>query len=433
MITLIQYPEQNKWADLVRRPAADNDAVKKTVKDILARVREEGDVALRDFSSRFDGYESPDFKVTAEEWEAAETIPDSLKNAIDIAYTNIKKFHEAQKTRDIKVDTMSGITCTYRYLPVVNVGLYIPGGTAPLFSTLLMLGIPARVAGCREITIVSPPGPGGRISPVILYVARLLNIHSIYKIGGAQAVAALAYGTVSIPRVDKIFGPGNAYVTAAKMAVQTEGVAIDLPAGPSELLVIADGSAEPAYVAADLLSQAEHGIDSQVMLLTTEKGIAKKVMEEIALQMEGLPRADFARESLSKSKIIVMSSMEACMEFSNTYAPEHLILACANNEYWADKVENAGSVFLGHWAPESAGDYASGTNHTLPTNGYARAYSGVSVHSFQKSVSFQKITREGLMQIGPSVINMARAEGLDAHANAISVRLEKILSYERRI
>ncbi|RYG02567.1 MAG: histidinol dehydrogenase, partial [Chitinophagaceae bacterium] len=351
-------------------------------------------------------------------------VPEELKAAIALAKQNIETFHLSQVSSPEVVDTMPGVSCWRKSVAIEKVGLYIPGGTAPLFSTILMLGIPASVAGCREIVLCSPPGKNGALNPAIIYTAKLVGITKIYKIGGVQAIAAMAYGTESVPAVSKIFGPGNQYVTLAKQLVQQDGLAIDMPAGPSEVAVFADANANPAFIAADLLSQAEHGNDSQVVLVTTSSELVPKVVEQIQEQLVQLDRLNFAKKSLENSKVILVNSEEEAIEMLNLYAPEHLIFSCANADALAEKVINAGSVFIGEWSPESVGDYASGTNHTLPTNGYAKAYSGVSVDSFVKKITYQRLTYDGLKGIGPSVIAMANAEGLGAHANAVKVRLE---------
>jgi len=423
MIATIAYPDPAQWETLLKRPAAGNPELKRQVRSILSSVKTTGDAALRDYAARFDGRAPDSFGVTAEEWAAADTVSDTLKAAIRTAAGNIGKFHSAQLPQEIIVETMPGVLCRSRPVPIEKVGLYIPGGTAPLFSTLLMLGVPAQIAGCREIIVCTPPGADGTVAPAVLFAARELGIDKVYKLGGAQAVAAMAYGTESVPQVYKLFGPGNAYVTCAKMLLQTEGIAIDMPAGPSEVAVLADDSCVPAYVAADLLSQAEHGADSQVLLVTDSRAVIDAVSSELATQLQTLPRAAFIRESLRYSKAILVHHITEGIALVNRYAPEHLIIACRDERSVADRITNAGSVFLGHYTPESAGDYASGTNHTLPTNGYARACSGVTTASFMKTISFQQLTPAGLEALAPTVIAMAEAEGLEAHARAVRVRL----------
>ncbi len=424
---VVRYPQQEEKADLLSRPVMEASDIMDRVKPILEAVKEKGDTALKEFTERFDRVELTDLEVSYEEFEEAYSLVDQeLKEAIQVAYNNIKRFHESQKASTAVVHTMNGVQCWRKSLPIEKVGLYIPGGTAPLFSTILMLGIPASLAGCKERILCTPPGTDGKINPAILYTAQLVGVDKVFKVGGAQAIAAMAYGTGSIPQVYKIFGPGNQYVTAAKQAVSQEGTAIDMPAGPSEVMVVADKTAPASFIAADLLAQAEHGIDSQVVLLTTEESLLPKVVVEIEQQLKNLPRADFARQSLANSRAILLKDDETMVEWMNDYAAEHLILSVENDEEWAEKVETAGSVFLGHYSPESIGDYASGTNHTLPTNGYARAYSGVSLDSFVKKVTFQRLSKTGIQTLGPYVEKMAIAENLQAHKNAVSVRLEQL-------
>ncbi len=418
------YPLKETWNDLCKRPLTDTSGFDTSVRAILNRVRSEGDEALRYYSEKFDSVKITDLKVTEGELnESEKAIKPELKNAIITAMENIKKFHESQLVDEEPVETTPGVKCWRKRVPVEKAGLYIPGGTAPLFSTVLMLGVPARIAGCRQVILCTPPGKDGKINPLILFAAKLTGITDIYMTGGAQAIAAMAYGTESIPGVDKIFGPGNQYVTKAKEIVSSEGVAIDMPAGPSEVLVIADSKADPVFIAADLLSQAEHGTDSQVVLLTDSSDLIVPVMDEIKIQLERLPRRDIAAQSLEKSLSIVFQEMKDCIDFSNIYAPEHLIINTENADKLAENVINAGSVFIGKYSCESAGDYASGTNHTLPTNGSARSYSGVSTDSFLKKITFQEITREGIIRLGPVIEFMAEAEGLEGHKNAVSVRL----------
>ncbi|HEU4716773.1 MAG TPA: histidinol dehydrogenase [Bacteroidia bacterium] len=421
---LSEYPSPGKWETLLKRPAADVAQLEEKVSAIMHDVRMRGDEALLDYALKFDGVQPEGIAVRTDEMDAAErSLGAELRSAIMTAKSNIEKFHRAQEQPLLVVETMPGVTCSRKSIPVEKAGLYIPGGTAPLFSTILMLAVPASIAGCREIILCTPPSKDGTIHPAILFTAKACGITSVFCAGGAQAVAAMAYGTQTIPRVDKIFGPGNAWVTCAKQLAAKEGIAIDLPAGPSELAVYADEHAPPAFVAADLLSQAEHGPDSQVVVVSTRREVLGNILREVETQLALLPRKETAERSLAKSHAILLENEEQVMKLMNAYAPEHLILACGNADALADKVINAGSVFLGIWSPESAGDYASGTNHTLPTSGYARAWSGVSVDSFMKKVTFQKLTREGLEAIGPVVETMAEAEGLFAHKNAVRVRL----------
>ena len=393
--------------------------VERRVAPVLARVKAEGDAALRDFTRQFDGLTPDRLDVPADVLEVVgRQLPDTLKTAIRTAYTNIRRFHEAQKQVPEKIETMPGVVCWRKSVGIERVGIYVPGGTAPLFSTVLMLAIPAQLAGCREVVLCSPSQ-----HPAILFAAHLCGVTRVFTLGGAQAIAALAYGTESVPRVDKIFGPGNQYVTAAKMLVAKEGVAIDMPAGPSEVAVYADDSARPAFVAADLLSQAEHGADSQVLLVSTSERLISAVQTELESQLADLPRAEFARKALENSKAILVENGETALDLLNAYAAEHLILAVENAEEVSEKITNAGSIFLGHYTPESAGDYASGTNHTLPTNGFARAYSGVSLDSFVKKITVQHLTRAGLERLGPTIEAMAAAESLEAHRRAVRIRL----------
>jgi len=423
---LIKYPVKDIWGEILSRPTFDNKQLLKQVGKILQDVRQKGDTAVKKYTKKFDGMALRKMQVDAKEIKKAEAlISIELKQAIDQAYANILLFHNTQKETVKEVETMPGVHCWRKSIPLERVGLYIPGGTAPLFSTVLMLGVPAFVAGCKDVILCTPVSKEGSIHPAILYAASKVGVQTIYKIGGAQAIGAMAYGTSTIKKVDKIFGPGNQYVTAAKQLVQLEGTAIDMPAGPSEVCVIADNSANADYVAADLLSQAEHGVDSQVLLICNDANMIEKVSQAVEAQLNLLSRKSIAQQALENSKSILVSSMEEAMLISNHYAPEHLIIAADQAEALAAQVINAGSVFLGHYTPESAGDYASGTNHTLPTNGHARAYSGVSVDSFVKKVTFQQITKEGIQQVGPTVIAMAEAEGLDAHANAVKIRIKK--------
>lgn len=421
---VFKYPKRKNWDELLIRPAQDFKAIKKIVNPIIKKVKKKGDKAMRKFALEYDHVELDNLLASHEEIINAEKeISEELKAAILMAKSNIEKFHAAQLSEEMTVEVMPGVICKRKLLAIRKVGLYIPGGTAPLFSTVLMLGIPAKLAGCEEIVMVTPCDHQGNISPAILYAANLIGIRKIVKAGGAQAIAALAYGTETIPKVDKIFGPGNQFVTAAKQIVSQYGIAIDMPAGPSEVAIIADHTAVPEFVASDLLSQAEHGPDSQVMLITTDERLLREVSREVEAQLELLPRKDHAKRSLENSRaILVKTSMEA-IELINEYAPEHLIIATADADELAGMVINAGSVFIGNYSPESAGDYASGTNHVLPTNGFAKAYSGVSIDSFVKKITFQKLTPEGIRAMGPGIELMAEAEQLMAHKSAISVRL----------
>ncbi|GGK67838.1 histidinol dehydrogenase [Rufibacter glacialis] len=421
------YPAQAEWAALTQRPVQKLDQLRAGVQQTFDLIQQRGDAALIELAAKFDKATLSSVWVTPEEVAAAvPKVTEELKSAIELAYNNIRQFHEAQHEPVLQVETMPGVTCWRKSVGIQKVGLYIPGGSAPLFSTLLMLGIPAQIAGCRDIILATPPSADGSINATILYTAHRLGITRILKAGGAQAVAALAFGTETVPAVDKIFGPGNQYVTAAKQMVTQVGVAIDMPAGPSEVLVIADDSADPAFVAADLLSQAEHGPDSQVVLVTVSENQLQKVQAAVAEQVAQLPRQAVAEQALDNSIGVVVDSLEEALAFSNLYAPEHLILSVAQPEALAEQVTQAGSVFMGHFSPESVGDYASGTNHTLPTNGYARNYSGVSLDSFVKKITFQHLTRAGLERIGPAVEIMAEAEGLHAHKHAVTLRLGKI-------
>ncbi len=409
------------------RPVHKTKAINKIVKPILKKVKKNGDKALKKFAQEYDHVHLDSLLVSAQEINAAkESVSKELKAAIATAKSNIERFHAAQASPELVEEVMPGVVCRRKSMPIQRVGLYIPGGTAPLFSTVLMLGIPAQLAGCKEIVLCTPPNREGKIHPAILFTADLIGITKIVKVGGAQAIAALTFGTETVPQVDKIFGPGNQYVTAAKQLVTKYGVAIDMPAGPSEVLVYADESAEPAFVAADLLSQAEHGVDSQVVLVTPSEKFAKKVLKEINEQLEALPRRDIAYKALSNSTAVVMEEQESAIALINQYAPEHLIIAVENEEEVVDAILNAGSVFIGNYTPESAGDYASGTNHTLPTYGYARNYSGVSLDSFVKKITYQKISPEGLKTLGPIVEVMAENELLHAHKNAVTIRLNQL-------
>jgi|SRR5436190_3255692 len=425
MINVIKYPDRSNWQEIIKRPVLETASLEKVVKKILEKVNLKGDKAVKKYTNEFDGVKLKKLLVSEKEIEEAkELMPPELKEAIKQAKSNIEKFHQSQVDEIKIIETMPGINCWRKSVGIEKVGIYIPGGTAPLFSTVLMLAVPASLAGCKEIVLCTPPSKDGSINPAILYTANLCGITKIFKAGGVQAIGAMAYGTESIPKVFKIFGPGNQYVTAAKLLVQKEGVAIDMPAGPSEVLVIADETAVPDFVAADLLSQAEHGADSQVMLLTTSETIAERVQQCIKEQLNDLPRKAIAEKALRNSKIILLKSIDEAIELSNLYAPEHIILSCKNAESLTDMIVSAGSVFIGNYSPESVGDYASGTNHTLPTNGYAAMYSGVSVDSFVKKITFQQLTKQGLKNIGDTVMQMASAEGLDAHKNAVAIRLK---------
>lgn len=422
---VFRYPKPNEWQILLQRPTHDMQLVEDKVYPVLMEVKENGDAALKKYSELFDKVVPENFKVSSEEIEEAESkLSEDLKQSIIQAKDNIHTFHLSQKISEPIVEVMDGVTCWRKSLPIERVGLYIPGGTAPLFSTVLMLAVPAQIAGCKEIVLCTPPDKEGLVHPAILFAAKVAGVSSIYKVGGAQAIAALAFGTESIPKTYKIFGPGNTYVTAAKQLISRWGTAIDMPAGPSEVLVIGDESSNPAFLASDLLSQAEHGTDSQVILLSTSEKVINQTLEEIKIQLNKLSRMEIAQKSLENSRCILLNTMEECMVFSNQYAPEHLIISTDNAEDYLNQVSNAGSVFIGHYSPESAGDYASGTNHTLPTNGAALAYSGASLDSFMKKVTFQKLSYEGLQKIGKTVETMAAAEGLDAHKNAITIRLK---------
>jgi histidinol dehydrogenase len=421
---IVNNPDRKDWGALLQRPYLDNSTVLHSVQNILNEVQRNGDAKLKQFSKQFDGIELGSFAVSEEEIHAATNeLSPELKSAIQQAKNNITAFHQPQLTKEQAVETMPGVQCWRRSVGIEKIGLYIPGGTAPLFSTVLMLAVPAQIAGCKEIILCTPANKLGKIHPAILYAAKECGVTKIFKVGGAQAIAAMAYGTETIPAVYKIFGPGNQYVTAAKQLVQMQGVAIDMPAGPSEVCVLADESANAAYVAADLLSQAEHGVDSQVLLVCTSEGFVQQTLKEVEVQLNELPRKDIAEKALKNSKAVIVSNMIDAIDLVNEYASEHLILACQLADSVAQQITNAGSVFIGNYSPESAGDYASGTNHTLPTNAFARAYSGVSVDSFVKKITYQKLSKEGLENIGKTVIEMAEAEGLRAHANAVRVRL----------
>lgn len=424
---LIKYPVREQWDEILKRPALNTENLFDTVRGIIARVKAEGDKAVREYEAAFDKAVLASLAVTKDEIKQAEVLlPDELKEAIRLAKENIETFHAAQRFEGKKVETAPGVTCWQKAVAIERVGLYIPGGTAPLFSTVLMLAVPAKIAGCREIVLCTPPDKEGKVHPAILFAAQVAGVDKIFKIGGVQAVAAMAYGTETVPKVYKIFGPGNQYVTAAKQLVSLRDVAIDMPAGPSEVEVLADDSANPVFVAADLLSQAEHGVDSQAMLITTSERLMEEVAAEVERQLAVLPRKEIAEKSLTNSKLILVKDMQEAIELTNAYAPEHLIIETENYLAIAEKIVNAGSVFLGAFSPESAGDYASGTNHTLPTNGYAKAYSGVSLDSFIRKITFQEIRSQGMIAIGPTIEVMAANEHLDAHKNAVAVRLKEI-------
>jgi histidinol dehydrogenase len=419
--------KRESWKALIERPTIDKENLSQAVLAILNNVELNGDEALKMYSKRFDNVELEGFIVSKSEIEAAkQLVSKELKQAINVAKQNIETFHKAQFVEESVIETTKGVQCWRKAVGIEKVGLYIPGGSAPLFSTVLMLGIPAMLANCKKVVICTPCNEKGEINPAIIYTANLIGISKIYKIGGAQAIAAMAYGTETVPKVYKVFGPGNQYVTKAKELVQQTGVAIDMPAGPSEVLIIADKTGNPAYIAADLLSQAEHGADSQVILLSDNETIINQTLEELNKQVVKLPRAETAKKSILNSKAILLNNMEDCLAFSNLYAPEHLIIASDYASDYIDEIVNAGSVFLGNYSCESAGDYASGTNHTLPTNGFARNYSGVSLESFQKKITFQKLSKEGILGIGPAIEIMAEAEELFAHKNAVTLRLKDL-------
>lgn len=428
-MTIITEPDREQWAELVRRPAFDVTQLFDVVRPIMDAVHEHGDKALHEYGHRFDGVELDSLSVSAAEVEEACTlVPRELKKAIELAYCNIYDFHELQRNTQapVKLETAPGVVCEQRTLPIQRVGLYVPGGQAPLFSTVLMLAVPAAVAGCEEVVLCTPPGKDGKVTPAILYAADLCGVKRIFKVGGAQAVAAMTYGTASVPKVDKIFGPGNAYVTAAKQLASLAGVAIDMPAGPSEVEVLADSTCVPAFVAADLLSQAEHGPDSQAMLVTTSAAVAEAVAAEVEQQLAGLPRKEIAAKSIGNSRIIVLADKQDCIDFTNAYGPEHLIIAMEDADAVAAETVNAGSIFLGNYSCESAGDYASGTNHTLPTMGCVRAYSSLCIDSFQRKMTLQTLSAEGIRSIGRTVELMAQAEHLDAHARAMTLRMQAV-------
>ena len=424
---LISNPDKFQWQEILKRPVMNTENLFDTVRSVIDRVKAEGDCAVLDYEKKFDKVVLTSLAVSEEEQQEAENlVSEDLKAAIRLAKQNIETFHAAQRFEGKKVQTRPGVTCWQKAVAIEKVGLYIPGGTAPLFSTVLMLAVPARIAGCKEIVLCTPPGRDGKVHPAVLFAAKVAGVNRIFKAGGIQAIAAMAYGTESVPKVYKIFGPGNQYVTAAKQLVSLRDVAIDMPAGPSEVEVLADETANPVFVAADLLSQAEHGVDSQAILITTSVELQQAVKVEVECQLASLPRKEIAEKSLANSKLIVVDSMEEAIELTNAYAPEHLIIETEDYLSVAERIVNVGSVFLGSLTPESAGDYASGTNHTLPTNGYAKAYSGVSLDSFIRKITFQEIKPEGLNIIGPAIELMAANEQLDAHKNAVSVRLGQL-------
>lgn len=420
-------PKQQSWSDILQRPTQSIDDIEATVTDIFREVKVKGDTAIQKYTSIFDGIILDEIGVSEMEISAAITaVTEELKQSIKLAKNNIERFHNAQKTERITVETTPGVQCWQEKRPIQKVGLYIPGGTAPLFSTILMLAIPAQLAGCQEIVLCTPPAKDGMINPAILYTAQLCGIQSIYKVGGIQAIAAMTFGTATIPKVYKIFGPGNQFVTVAKQIATKHGVAIDMPAGPSELLVVADETANAAFVASDLLSQAEHGIDSQVILVSTSESFISEVSSQVALQLTALSRKHIAAKAIANSTLIYMKDKVSALALINDYGPEHLIICMEDEDFFTEGIANAGSVFIGNYTPESAGDYASGTNHTLPTNGYAKQYSGVNLDSFMKSMTFQKISKDGIQNIGPAIEIMAAAEGLDGHKNAVTLRLKGI-------
>ncbi|MRT94613.1 histidinol dehydrogenase [Ancylomarina sp. 16SWW S1-10-2] len=423
----IKYPKKTDWNTILARPNIELEEMDEVVNQIFKEVKADGDAALKKYTWFYDRIRINELVVSQEEIEESEQlISEELKNAIQFAAKNIEKFHKAQKVESKVIETTEGVTCWRKFTPIDKVGLYIPGGSAPLFSTVLMLGIPARIANCKEVILCTPPNKDGKINPAILYACKLVGIKQVFRLGGIQAIGAMALGTESVPNVYKIFGPGNQFVTAAKQTASKLGVAIDMPAGPSEVLVMADESAVPEFVAADLLSQAEHGPDSQVVLLSWDEQLLDSVQLELAKQLKNISRVAIATRALDNSKMILVKSSQEALEISNQYAPEHLIISVKNEDEIINGIQNAGSVFIGNYTPESAGDYASGTNHTLPTNGYAKSFSGVGLGSFMKSITFQKITRKGLENLGPSIEIMAEAEQLEAHKNAVSVRLNKI-------
>lgn len=431
---VIKYPSKEEWTELLKRPSYDSTLLFDKVQKVLDEVRNRGDKALKEFTKQFDNVTLDKLEVTRDEIaEAEKLVSVNLKQAIEMARRNIWKFHSEQQQDLPEIQTSPGVYCWQKAIAIEKVGLYVPGGTAPLFSTVLMLGIPAQIAECNEVILCTPPNKEGKVHPAVLYAAKVAGIHRIFKIGGSQAIAAMAYGTETVPKVYKIFGPGNQYVTAAKQLVSLRDVAIDMPAGPSEVEVIADETSNPAFIAADLLSQAEHGIDSQVILLTVSEKIINPILEQLELQLEQLPRKEIAQKAIENSKIILLKTLEEAVEMTNEYAPEHLIISTRFYMGVAANIINAGSVFLGNYTPESAGDYASGTNHTLPTNGYAKAYNGVNLDSFIRKVTFQQITQEGLTNLSNAIILMAESEELQAHSNAVKIRLREEREVDERI
>ncbi|MEC7771922.1 MAG: histidinol dehydrogenase [Bacteroidota bacterium] len=423
----INYPQQKEWEEILKRPTQTVSDIEEIVNSIFKEVQADGDAVIKKYTAQFDKVTLDSLLVTNVEIERANnTVSDALKQAMTLAKSNIEKFHAAQKTSKVDVETMPGVKCWQEKRPIQKVGLYIPGGTAPLFSTILMLAIPAKLAGCKEIVLCTPPDNNGEINPAILYAAQLCGVTQIFKVGGIQAIAGMTFGTETIPKVYKIFGPGNQYVTVAKQLATKHGVAIDMPAGPSELLVVADDSANAAFVTSDLLSQAEHGVDSQVILVSTSENLIEAVEMEIENQLQQLPRKEIARKSIGNSRLILVKNDQEALELINEYGPEHFIVCVENEAFFIENIQNAGSVFIGNYTPESAGDYASGTNHTLPTNGYAKQYSGVNLDSFMKSMTFQKISEKGIQGIGSAIELMAEAEGLQAHKNAVTLRLKSL-------
>lgn len=426
-MNIIRYPKKSEWNDILKRPSLGDELVNQSVLEVLNDVRLNGDEAVRKYTLKYDKADLDSFAVTAEEFEeAASLVNANLKKSIETAKRNIEKFHAAQNSVRKVVETTPGVFCWQKSVPIDTVGLYIPGGSAPLFSTVLMLGIPAKIAGCKKVILCTPPNKEGKVHPAILYTAKLVGLTEVYKVGGIQSISAMAFGTHSIPKVAKIFGPGNLYVTAAKQMVGMHGVAIDMPAGPSEVAIMADNTCKPAFIAADLLSQAEHGADSQVVLMTCDESILQPVLSELETQLENLPRKETAKKALENSKVIILKSNAEMLEIVNEYAPEHLIIATEDAAELAEKITNAGSVFIGNYSPESAGDYASGTNHALPTAGYAKGYSGVNLDSFMKKITFQQLSKYGIFNIGPVIEQMAEAEDLMGHKYAATVRLRSI-------
>jgi len=423
----VENPDRSTWKGLLKRPTQTYEQIEGTVLEIFDAIKAEGDIAVKRYTEKFDGSAQDELQVSSDELEEAGAVLNSeLKEAIALAKKNIEAFHEAQKTARVEVITAPGVRCWQEKRPIQKVGLYIPGGTAPLFSTILMLAVPAKIAGCKEVVLCTPPDKEGKINPAILFTANLCGIDKIYKVGGIQAIGAMTFGTQSISKVYKIFGPGNQFVTVAKQMATKFNVSIDMPAGPSELLVVADDTANPAFVASDLLSQAEHGVDSQVILVSTSKKLIAATEQELKEQLERLPRKAIAEKAIANSKLIYLKSKEEALDLIDAYGPEHFIVATADNAYYVNNISNAGSVFIGNYTPESAGDYASGTNHTLPTNGYAKQYSGVNLDSFMKSMTFQEISEQGIQHIGKAIELMAEAEGLQAHKNAVSLRLQSL-------